>query len=533
MHITEDSIIKFLRKQPNREVSTSELVNDIFRDDMKIINEKLAGDFIDKAEKRNLTQAKAKFHRNILYHLNKLVGDGLLNISRTGNRGEKFFQLGIEEDEEIILGKRHRRIIIARPNLPAMPIEGYERQGIIYKFDPESWVSRLNSLLFQSDKFSTLRELRNAMGSVLGDFNDVIGLNDFERCIQSSSLEEQREFISGVISDCEDFGRSVTLVIDVKNILNEKPVIEFITELALLKKSGMNIILDTSVTEFYKHPALFEKIISIYSRSGMSLYFKNKSLHRPPYMLGKAGPYTLNRQDFDYYTKKQDNKCLPVASTSIAIDIKKFFEIGKNINQFRKLVSNILKALFISSSSQRLRSEEYFSALIRLNRPHEKQLFKASRNYIRFWNYGWKQEGLDQNIVVDLIESTKKEVDEFCLSETSIFKACGMPTDFKTAFSCAYSEFSEGMSSEDFKRLEIKGMEDFFRDDIKEYLKAKEQISGIFDGGDRMRIVRSASAPAVDVLKEVDHILNIYKIPLFCYDFGTVRGADLKLTSFC
>jgi len=532
MHDTEHSILKYLGKNTDKDISTSDMINEIFKDEIKDIDEKLKIDFPDKSEMRKLSKIKARLHRNILYHLNKLVSDDLIKVTKLGNKGKKFFQLNLNEGEEILLGKKHRRIIISKPALPAMPIEGYEQQGVIYKYDPESWINRLNALLIQSDKFSSLKELRSAIGSVIIDFNDVIGLNDFEKIIQSSNIEEQRDFLHGIISDCEDFGRNITLIIDVKNILNETAVIDFIRELTIFNNPRITMILDTTVKEFQNHPIMFEKIISFYSASGMSLYIKNKSLHRPPYILGQAGPYTFNQQDYEYYKKKQKSICLPVASTSIAVDVKKFFEKGMNINQFRKLVGNILKTLFISSSAQRIKSEEYFSPLIKLNSPHEKELFKASRNYIRFWNYGWKQEGLDQNIVVDLIKSTKKEVDEFCLSETSIFKACGMPTDFKTAFSCAYSEFDEEMSSEDFKRLQIEGMEDFFKKDIKEYLKAKELISNIFDGGDRMRLVRSGIAPADEILKEIDHILNIYKIPLFCYDFGTIKGTNLKLTSF-
>ena len=532
MHSTESDILQIMKRVQGKEISTSELVKKVFTDEITNLEEQISKDFKDKDEIRRLKNIKAKLHRNILYHLNKLVDDDLIVVFKQGNKGEKFFKLNIEEGEEIIIEKKHRRIIISKPSMPAMPIDGYEKQGIIYKFEPETWTSRLNALLLQSPKFLTIKKLQDAMYDLFADFNDCIGLNDFEKVIQSSSHDELRDFLYEMVNMCEDYGKKITVIINLNNILNENPIIDFIKDFTLLKREEITIIFDTTINKFQKNKDFFQKIISIYTKSGLTLYIKNKSLHRPPYMLGRAGPYTFTVSDFDNFIKKPRGVCLPIASTSITVDVKKFFELKFNIVQFRKMISNILKTLFIVSSAQRTKSDEFAKSILKLNMPYSMELFKSSRNYIRFWNYGWKEEGLDQNLVVDLIKSTKNEVDEFCLSEVGIFKACGMPTDFKMAFSCAFSSFDENLSVKEYKRLHINSSDDLYKKEYKNYLKAKEELAEIFDGGDRIRFVRSSDSSSEEVLREIDLILNVYKIPFFGFNFKQEKSINKKLTSF-
>ena len=59
----------------------------------------------------------------------------------------------------------------------------------------------------------------------------------------------------------------------------------------------------------------------------------------------------------------------------------------------------------------------------------------------------------------------------------------------------------------------------------------KEKIFEVFDGGDRIRFFRNGQINPKDIEREVSIILNTYKLPFFCYDFGGVHG-NLKLTSF-
>jgi len=134
--------------------------------------------------------------------------------------------------------------------------------------------------------------------------------------------------------------------------------------------------------------------------------------------------------------------------------------------------------------------------------------------------------------VIDLIESIKQEVDEFCITEETIYKACGMPTRFKVAFSCAFSEFDEELSEKQFKKILINKFDDLYSPEIKEYLQARAKVFKIFDGGDRVRLYRTGRFLPEDIIRELNIILNSYQLPFICYNFGKLKGGNLKITEF-
>src|SRR3989344_3973622 len=64
----------------------------------------------------------AQFHRKLLYHINELTP------------------------------KYKKKMTISRPIMPSMPIENYEHQGIVLKYEPSSWIDKLNSIVIMADK---------------------------------------------------------------------------------------------------------------------------------------------------------------------------------------------------------------------------------------------------------------------------------------------------------------------------------------------------------------------------------------------
>jgi len=195
-------------------------------------------------------------------------------------------------------------------------------------------------------------------------------------------------------------------------------------------------------------------------------------------------------------------------------------------------IKNIVKSLLYANSLQRRKSDEYFKDIVKLTFPHVREFFNLSKNYIRFWNYGWKEPDLNQNYVIELIKSTKEEIDNFCVSEETIYKSCGMPTRFKVAFSCLFNGLKFNFSKRSPQKIEIKKLEDLYSKKVKEMLSVKEEIFQAFDGGDRARFYRTGKINSKDICREFNIILKTYKIPFFCYEFSEVRGAELKLTSF-
>jgi len=65
---------------------------------------------------------------------------------------------------------------------------------------------------------------------------------------------------------------------------------------------------------------------------------------------------------------------------------------------------------------------------------------------------------LNQNYVIELIKSTKEEIDNFCVSEETIYKSCGMPTRFKVAFSCLFNGAKFNFSERSPQKIEINKM---------------------------------------------------------------------------
>ena len=531
MHTTEQKIVHLFKDNPSEEFSTKDVVMHLYPNFIKNNN---YYDFGNK-ELDNTTKEKIeKAQRIVLYHLNKLVREEILKISRTGSKGKKFFVLNLEEGEELFFKKNKRRILLSKPRETALPITGPENQNLVYRYDPESWTNKVNAILLQSNKFE-IQKLQNTLVECFSYVNDAICLNDFEGIIQNSSPKELEKFFYDLNHDCNDYGKNITLIIDVKNVENEWAIIDGIKKLCEYSTNKITFVLDAKTKHLQDAKGFFEDIARILVNAKKRFYVKNKDLHSPPYILGNAGPYTFTEKDWDMYRKFNLLRSFGAlcGSCTIVVDVEKFFtKIGK-MDEFRKLITNSLKSLFIANASQRANAHENFKGLLKLNHESPTEFFSSSRNYIRFWNYGWKQPNRDQQIMLNLIESTKKGVKEFSLTQESIYLACGMPTQFKIAFSCAFEGFTnKETTKKDFSKMMASSTEELYKEDLTQSLKTKETICKIFDGGDRTRIIRLGNKEPKDIVREIDLLMNLYNIPLLCYDFGEAWEGNLKLTSY-
>lgn len=532
MHDIEYSILKLFRENPDKDFSTKAIVEYVFA---KNIEEKASKyhDFEDPNFIRENRELRAKLHRKILYHLNKLVSDDLLRVEKIGAKGEKHFALNMEEGEEIIFKRKKRRIMIAKPQVKAMPIEGYEQQGILHKFEPETWVTRVNSILLQADRFN-LDELYSKVIDIFSHVNDVVCLNNFEALIQVYKTEELERFIRKLSLETIDYAKQITLTIDLRSSKKQKKIHDFIEMFSTLKATKIIVIFEVGIKDVQKHKEFFIDVIEHFIAAKIPLYVKNNDLHEPPYMIGKAGPYTFANKDWKTYRNQlsKTNNAVVCSYCSVAIDVKRFFDAGGKIEQFRKLIANTLKTLFFANSALRARSTDYFKGMIDSSGEGNDDLFSVGKNYIRFWNYGWKQPDRDQELVIDLIASTKRHVRNFCLTQDSIYKACGMPMRFNASFSCAFNNFCKDLTSEDFKKTKLKDIKQLYSGEIRDSIETKESIFKTFDGGDRARFYRSGDATPDEISRELDLILNLFNLPLVCFDFGEITGQNLKLTSF-
>lgn len=529
-------ILKLFKQKQNHELSTSEIVERLFPKEAEAYLEKINNPFNDKTLVQKGKDEKAQLHRRVLYYLNNLVYEGLISVKREGPKGEKIFTLLLDENSELIVGKGRKKLLITKPVSLSLPIEGYENENLVRKYDPQGWTDRLNSIYLDSSRFSDLNDFYMLISQCFPSINDVIGLVFFEKIMLRVSSEELKSFLKKLNSDCVDYGKFISVVVDFTNLEpdDSDKIIEMIMAYATIKPSNINIIFDVSYKELLSHHKIFESTINIFSQAKIKLYLKNSDLHEPPYLLGKAGPYTFEEQEWETYLEQFKEKTIGLVNSqsAIAIDFGNFFEKYNNITRFRQLILAVSKTLLYANSLQRRNSDELFRQLINLNGKYAMEFFSFGKNYIRIWNYGWKESTRDYAMMIDLLRSAKEDIEDFCLSEETIYKSCGIPVRFRISLAVAAKGFDEYMAEDKWKKIYIKDTEDLHSPSLTEMLKEKEQISSVFTGGNYVLFHRASGTPAKEMLRELSIIMNTYKITMFCYDFGEVMGTNMKLTNF-
>jgi len=519
MHETQQKIISLFRKS-SKELSTSQILESIDNSYTELKKQLDSG----SKDKIKLTRDKiAQLHRKILHHINKLTDADILRIVKHGEKGEKFFSLNLEDNEELISIDLKKRAIIPSPSVPIMPIEGYEQKGIVTKYEPATWIDKLNSVVIRCEKIGSLKELTKILNEkVFSCINDAVCLENFQALLNK---EHALEFLERISEDSENYGKKVSIVITLSEIKNLQNFEEFLSSV----KKNIFLIFNVRSQDLQEHFKLLSRIVEIYSKKKNELYFKNKTLHPSPYFLGRAGPYSIGEKDW-LSADIKEHICVACCQSSLIVDVNKFTSLySLDTEKFTELILNISKSILSANSLQRRKSEEYFKNIIQLN--NKKDVLSVPRNYIRFWNYGLSQKDIDPELVINMISESKKKIDSFSRAEEIIYNSCGMPSRFSLAFSCAFKGSDEKLSEAKYSALEIKNFEDLYRKNVKAKVKDREIISEIFDGGNSVTFHRSGSMTPEEVIREISIIFNSYNLPFFSYNFENVKG-DLKITNF-
>jgi len=535
MTSTEYGILSLFKEKPNTELSTGEIVERVFNDEFSEIKDKFDNPISDKTRIFEAKREKAKLHRKVLYYLNKLTNDDILKIIRQGNKGEKFFSLALSQFEEMQLERNKKHITIIKHDIASSKIEGYREEKVLFKYNKESWVNKLNSLLINSAYYNNIDTLYKVINELFSSINDVIALNDFEHIILNNTIDDFKKFLIQIDQDCKDNGKTVCLIFDAKNFKKDQlnKLFFAVKHYNNIKPKHIRIIFDLKRKYLQEFHSFFEQVINMFSQSKIKLYIKNNQVHSAPYILGKAGPYTFDENDWKIYSDELSSQapCISCGQVSVAIDIARFFELGNSISDFRSFMLKTAQTMFTVNSMQRKNSDTYFRKLVNTNKPLAKEILGFGRNYIRFWNYISVQN--NQNFdMLKLLESVKKDIDNFCVSQETIYQACGMPTRFKISFSCAFDDFTkEKLKDQKFQYVHIAKTSDMHAKEIRKEILLHEDSFKILDGGERLRIHRSGGDSG-EIPHELNFILSSFNIPFICYDFGEIKGKDVKLTSF-
>jgi len=530
MNPIEQRILNKFKKEPLREIPTTEIVREAHPEEYSRIIRGIENEFSDKKTANLAKRKKGQLHRKILYHLNKLVDEGVLKISSVKGKGEKYFSLNIEQGE-IVVEKKHRRIVLSKPTISTSLIEEYEAKGIVHKFDPESWVSKINCILLESANFTGINKFYELIYSCFSEVNDALGLNNFEHIIQNNSPDNLSEIAKKLDIDTKDQERIVNIIIDVKNITDDDKIYDFVKTLLEVRPKNISLIFKADSKELKMHDKLFKSIISDISKEEIKLNIHNKKIHDAPIIIGKAGPYTLPENEWKDYEENIRGKTigLALANTTIAIDVNRFFRESTNNNEFRDLIMRTAKTLFKVNSTQKKKADEYFKRLNDINKPHTKRFFAYAKDYIRFWNYDLKDK--NQEHLLELLESAKEEVKKFCSTQQTIYKSCGMPSNFRIAFSTVSKRYTNALSPRKYIKTTIRRFEDYHVPEITSFINSREEMFKIFDGGDRIRFFRSGGFKPEEIICELVFLMNTYELPLITYDFKERKG-EIRLTDF-
>jgi len=498
MQKIKQQIISVL-KEKGTEVSTAEIMQIISEEYRKLKSEKKYN------EARQL-------HRKILYYINTLVNERIIRLEKFGKHGQKYFIINVGEGEDLssispYLSKK--RIIGKNPVLPATPIEGYERDGIVKKFEPDTWSDRLNGVVVMCNQVKTKKDLFSLVEKLFDVTNDCICLENFELILNKGNILKELKRLD---SQSDNYDKRVSCMIHISALDREK-FKKIIKDIPNLKNIDFIYCVSDSDNEKF-----LGELTSEYSKNKETIYIKNTERCKAPWFIGKAGLYSFREKE---WLKLEKANCVACSQSSVIVDVKKFYEkYGLNAIKLTDLLMNISKSFLKYNPVQRKKLSMYFKHNIHNSDVYGKDWLEAERNYIRFWNFGMLEPGIDQEKVLDLVEKARTKVDDFCEAEEVMFNSCGMSIRFRVALSVASRKSKNDLSPAKYKKIEFENIEDLKSSAIKDKISGIRNISCLLNGGNPINFKRTGVYPKEDdMAKEIKFILNKYNLRFFAVDF--------------
>jgi len=513
-----ERILELFHEQPQVERSTSDLIKDVYPEAYHHLKRALHDPYTDKETRTIAKRRKAQLHRRILYHLNRLVRESTLMVSQRKGKGEKCYCLASPN-------RRHRAEAEA-PNAPSRPLhrlERYQQQGILTGYDTHGWHSRLNAVLLDIKDDDDAVSVHTRVNTVMRSVNDVVGLHGFERLLMNEDLQTLTNLLKQMDIDTRDNSKRVSVNLDLTTMPVSAYAEDFFESYALLAPPQVNVVLSVTPKTMERHHRLVKRLVKGFSDATLKINLHNKDVHEAPIIVGTAGVYTLQDEEWQAYLEELRDKTmgLCVCQTSAGVDVHRFMAEHKNPREFREFILKIAREMVESNTQQRKRADSYFAELNGLQEePHA--FFRFSNNLIRLWNYDW--EGEEYEYFVDLLRTTSDQLAEFCRTEETIFKSCGLPIRFNTSMASMFSKFEPGFfSKRRYRKLTVTGLRMLKGERMREFIKARERIAKLFSYHDRLRIFRATPASPDEVFEEMRHLLKEYALPHVTFDFAERR----------
>ncbi|MGE0792624.1 MAG: hypothetical protein AB7V77_00415 [Candidatus Woesearchaeota archaeon] len=527
MHPTEFKIIQLLGKE-TKELNTTELISEIFKNEFKKVNEDLKS--YEKVIVQEAKRTKAQMHRKILYHLNKLTKENYIYVVSTHGKGEKLFKINEEKRLENTKDDEIKTILDnLNKNKDTFPLglEGYEEEGIIRIHGETDWSNKINAIFLKP--ILDINKFMNLLHNIYSYINDCIGILNFQEYIETKNEDETKNFLKKINLDSTDYGKRISIQINLERKVNFNKMLEFIKLFSELKPKNIECVFQITKESLKENLKLFKEITQIFCKEKIRINIQNSHVHEAPIIVGLTGTYSLCKKDWDSYNKIQDKVIgVCVSDTVIGMDVEKIYNLPKSFVTMKEIFSKISKALLLASSNHRKKSDSLFKKINDYNKPYENYFFSVSSNYIRLWNYDPDRE--DYNMFVSSLQDIEQYLDDFSKTEETIFKSCGIPIRFKISLSSAFGKFGEKMSKRKYEKITIKNKEDLTSEKTKNYIEKRKQLFDLFMC-DRIRFFRNEDYNTTKITDEFFTIMDNYRLPFFSYDFKPRQG-NLTLNTF-
>lgn len=507
---------------PNRELSTSEIIEKIFSSEYLLIKDILDNEFSSKDAIRDAKSNFASLQRKILYYTSKFEKDKTLKVTRIEGRGKKYFVMNFSEGG--IIDIKGKKIIIEKPSVPALPISYLEDNHLAHRVEANHFFDRVNAIMLFNNDFDSLNSFYEYIYDLFSGVNDVIGILNFEEIILKNSVNDVINFLDKLNKELEIYNKRLCGIIDFTYVGNSTKIKSFFKKFTSSDLKGITFVFDVTGREFLEYEDLVESLVESYSSKSLKLTFKNDDLCEFPYILGKAGPYSFEC-DVDKL-KQSDRRGIVCVQASIVLDVKKIISL-KSAKALKDDIMICVKSLLYANAYHRKNLSSMFSKLT-----NNSQVFINSKNCIRFWNYEVFDNLVDNLVFLDTLLGIRGDVFDFSRVEEIIYLSCGMPTNFKVNFSIAYKRFKGSGLKCGFDKIRITDIKDFYTDDIKQSINYFEKGFKLFDGGHEIRFYRTSNVDAINVVRELNLIMNSFKLPFFCYNFTGKLGLNMSLDSF-
>jgi len=311
MHHLETAILESFKKAEGKELITSDVVKLIFPDEFSIYETSQAKNtfFIgsEKGATHKIRYQKAILHKRLLYHLNKLVTEGILKVSGIEEHGEKRFAM-VENYGDVIIGDKKKTIVISNNFNPSTPIDGYEAKRIIKKFNSKNWISKLDAVLLNATKFSDYQELHESIVALFEEVGDSIAINHFEEMVQNSANGDLKYFIETLCEEVNDYGKNINLLIDLEKIFDEEKIKSFIDIIINNLRKNIIIIYQFTSASLIENRDLILYLVNEYATHRIKINIMNKSIHKSPVFVGRAGVYSFDEKEWNFFEKEYEKK---------------------------------------------------------------------------------------------------------------------------------------------------------------------------------------------------------------------------------